>query len=174
MKQVIIGSVITIICIIFGTVCISQCVNANIEWTNDIGYAWDLADKSSTLAEKSKYIDEFIFNLKESKHNKYGALVYKTRSYDFDLNLKALETLGERLHEIQKIDVNSFAYQTAIQQITAQEQGEAQEMIKVLYGAWVIDNYWWAFYVVQLWVWILIAILGCVAFVLFAFGFSDL
>ena len=174
MGKITVGLISAIVCIVFGTLCVAQCVNENIEWTNDIGYAWGLAEKSSTLAEKSKYIDEFIVNLKESKHNEYGALVYRTRSYNFDLNLKALETLSKRLHEIQKIDVNSFAYQTAIQQITAQEQGEAQAMIGVLHNAWVLDNYWWAFYVVQIWVWVLISILLCVSFACLFFGFTDL
>jgi hypothetical protein len=52
------------------------------------------------------------------------------------------------LDEIQKMNVASFEYQTAIQQITAQEQGEAQAMLEVFSGIWWKNNY------IFLWEWI--------------------
>jgi len=151
--KLVVGIVPFVIVSIFCAISINQCVSAKLEWDNDIGYTWSLADKSSTLAEKSRYIDEFIAKLKDIPHAKNGALVWKTRENNYDLNLKALESLGERLREVQKLDVNSFAYQTAIQQITAQEQGEAQTMLAVLHDSWVIENYWWSFTVVKIWLW---------------------
>jgi hypothetical protein len=150
-------AVVSIFCI----VSIGQCVSAKLDWDNNIGYTWNMADKSSTLTEKSKYIDEFIAKLKDAPHAKNGALVWKTRDNAYDLNLQALETLGKRLREIQTIDINSFAYQTAIQQITAQEQGEAKNMIDKLYGAWVIENYLWAFEVIMIWLWSIWGVLIC-------------
>ena len=46
------------------------------------------------------------------------------------------------------MNVASFEYQTAIQQITAQEQGEAQAMLEVFSGIWWKNNY------IFLWDWI--------------------
>jgi len=41
------------------------------------------------------------------------------------------------------MDINSFAYQTAIKQITEQEQGEADKMLAVLEGCWLKVNHYW-------------------------------
>ena len=46
------------------------------------------------------------------------------------------------------MNVASFEYQTAIQQITAQEQGEAQAMLEVFSGIWWKNNY------IFLWEWV--------------------
>jgi len=138
---------------LFCIISIGQCITAKLKWDNDVGYLWNMADKSSTLAGKSKYINEFIIALKDLPHEENAAIFWKTRDNNFDLNLQALQTLGNRLHEVQKLDINSFAYQTAIQQITEQEQGEAAEMVGTLRGAWVLNQYWWAFNTVIIWVW---------------------
>lgn len=169
MVRIIVCSALILFVAIFCAVSISQCVSASMEWNERVGYAWDMADKSSTLTEKSKYIDEYISRLKDVEHEEYGAIVYKIKSNRYDLNLKALETLGQRLKQVQKLDVNSFAYQTAIQQITAQEQGEAQNMIKVFYNAFILKKYWWAFSTVQAWVWVIFTIvfLVCGTIILF-------
>lgn len=39
------------------------------------------------------------------------------------------------------MDANSFQYNTAIQQITQQEQGEAIDMLSVFQGCWYKENY---------------------------------
>ncbi|MGA2260035.1 MAG: hypothetical protein ABSH28_01220 [Acidobacteriota bacterium] len=53
------------------------------------------------------------------------------------------------MHQIQTMDITSFQYQTAIQQITAQEQGEADKLIGELKGLWWKENHFW------LWNWVL-------------------
>ena len=110
---------------------------------------WELADKSSTIPEKSKYITKFVEVLeKQELEGSYNALFLKTPTNSFDKNLAALKSLQERLIEIQTMDVRSFEYQTAIQQITGQEQGEANEMLGELQGAWMLKNYF------LLWDWV--------------------
>jgi hypothetical protein len=66
----------------------------------------------------------------------------------FDMNFDALKTLQVRLHEIEKMDITSFQYQTAIQQITSQEQGDAMSMLTVFEGTWFKENHF------LLWGWV--------------------
>jgi len=109
---------------------------------NEISSYWDLADKASTIKQKSIYVDKFVFSLENyGMSGKYNAIFFKTPNNSFDYNIVALKTLQQRLHEIQKMDITSFQYQTAIQQITQQEQGEAYQMIKVFKGIWWKENY---------------------------------
>lgn len=113
-----------------------------MKYDREIGSYWALADRASTLPQKSVYIDKFV-NALENRGlaGKYDAIFYPRLSNSFDANLEALKSFQTRLREIQGMDVKSFAYQTAIQQITAQEQGEAREMLSVFQGVWWKDNY---------------------------------
>jgi len=118
-------------------------VSVYYEYEAKIGCYWDLADKASTLSQKSKYIDSFVNALDSS--NLFGindALFFPTPSNSFDSNFEALKSLQKRLHDIDGIDENSFAYQAAIQQITSQEQGEALNMLEVIRSCWVKKNYY--------------------------------
>lgn len=124
MKRVI-GSIFIVLSFIMFFMQIKGCIVKDYEYQNKIEYAWNLADKSSTLSEKSKYIEEFVTNIKKEKFAANNAVLFKTKDNSFVYNLLAVESLNKRLKEISKMDETSFAYQTAIQQITAQEQGEA-------------------------------------------------
>jgi hypothetical protein len=53
------------------------------------------------------------------------------------------------LNEVQGMDVTSFAYQTSIQQITQQEQGEADHLMETLAGGWKLHGGYW-----YVWDWI--------------------
>lgn len=120
------------------------------EYNNKFSSYWELADKSSTIEEKSKYINLFVeaFEKQDDLAGQYNAIFYKTPTESFDKNLQALKSLQQRLDEIKTMDIKSFEYQTAIQQITAQEQGEAGSMLHTLEGTWVKQNYF------LLWNWI--------------------
>jgi hypothetical protein len=75
----------------------------------------------------------------------------------------ALKSLQGRMHQIQSMDEQSFAYQTAIQQITAQEQGEAAHLTDTFEGCWYLRNY------SALWQWHdLLVWLGIVVWVVFS------
>lgn len=112
---------------------------------------WNLADKASTIEQKSLYINKFVEVIENSEmKNQYNAVFLQTPNNSFDYNLEALKSLQKRLNEIKKIDITSFQYQTAIQQITAQEQGEAKEMMEVFKGIWWKTNHFF------LWGWVLI------------------
>lgn len=118
---------------------------------------WNLADKSSTIADKAMHIDNFVEALsKENLKEEYNAIVFKTPNNSFDGNFDALKSLQKRLYEIKDMDVSSFEYQTAIQQITEQEQGGAEEMIGTLRGVWFKVN----FPIVWMWNCIGLVILG--------------
>lgn len=119
-------------------------VQADYHYENDFKANWDLADKSSTIAQKSEYIDKFVEALDNSGlHGTNDALIWKTNNNSFDTNFKALKSLQSRLDEIKGMDESSLAYQTAIQQITAQEQGQADEMLSVFEGCWTKVHYYW-------------------------------
>lgn len=122
---------------------------AKHEYVDEIRCYWDLSIKSSTIEEKSKYVDEFVTVLENSGfEGKHNVLFYPNKNNSFDYNLKCLKSLQGRLHDIQHMDINSFEYQAAIQQITAQEQGQAGNMLYVFKGIWWKHNYF------LLWNWV--------------------
>lgn len=117
-------------------------VKSNYEYNRKYESYWSLADKSSSIPKKSELVDKFVTALEKSDlHGKYDAVFLETPDNSFDENLTALKTLQTRLHEIKTMDVTSFQYQSAIQQITAQEQGEAHNMLSVFSGVWEKENY---------------------------------
>jgi len=106
---------------------------------------WELADKSSTIPAKQQYITQFLTALKVGETNgvfaDYDATWLKTPNNSFAANIKAIQTLSDRLTQIQDMDPASFQYNTAIQQITAQEQGEAHRMLAVFEGCYDRECY---------------------------------
>jgi hypothetical protein len=120
---------------------------ANARYMCEYLYHWKLADKASTIAAKQKEIHAFVEVLEKGDEKgefaKNNAVFFPTPDNAFANNLEMLKTLEQRLGEIQAMDPKSFEYNTAIQQITAQEQGEAHEMLRVLDGCWTLQNYWW-------------------------------
>lgn len=144
MKSLIFGWVVVLIWL---TINIVSEIRKSYTYTNEFGSYWELADKSSTIEEKSKYINLFVEAFEKSGlQGEYNAVFYKTPTVSFDKNLLALKSLQQRLEEIKTMDIRSFEYQTAMQQITAQEQGEARDMLDVLQGCWTKNNYflYWA------------------------------
>lgn len=106
---------------------------------------WELADKSSTIPAKQKYIEQFSEALQHGyasgEFASHNAIWLQTPNNAFEANLDALRSLAERLQQIQGMSPNSFEYNTAIQQITAQEQGEAKAMTGVFGGCYELANY---------------------------------
>ena len=106
---------------------------------------WNLADKSSTIATKQEKIRAFVDAIEEGnskgEFSSHNAIFFTTPDNELLSNLKMLKTLDQRLSEIREMDVKSFEYNTAIQQITAQEQGEAHKMTVIFEGCWVLKNY---------------------------------
>lgn len=145
------GMIVTFIGIIWLSIVIFTGVMGWYEYKKLYSSYWSLAEKQSSIEEKSFYIDKFFRALQvSSMHGQYNAVFLKTPNNSFDMNLEALKSLQVRLNEIKKMDVSSFQYQTAIQQITAQEQGEAKNMLNVFSGVWWKTNH------IMLWNWICI------------------
>ena len=116
-------------------------VYSNWQFENTILSNWNLADKSSTIVEKSRYVTAFVEVLdKSGLQGKHNAVFLKTPDNSFDNNVEAIRSLQKRLEEIDEMDVKSFEYQTAIQQITQQEQGEAGRILSVIRGVWMKEN----------------------------------
>ena len=137
-----VGVIWLVVMIFFATI-------GNYHYERDYESYWNLAEKASTIQQKAVYIDKFVSGFKDKGfEGDYNAVFFKTPDNSFDKNLEALQSLKTRLDEIQKMNVASFEYQTAIQQITAQEQGEAQSMLDVFSGIWWKNNY------IFLWDWI--------------------
>ncbi len=129
---------------------IASYVTHDYQWNNKYLYAWDLGVKQSTLAGKSQYISEFTDTIKEHRADfaEYNAIFLKTPNNSFEKNLEALNTLCIRMKEIQEMDPTSFQYNTAIEQITRQEQDEAIDMIMVFKGCWFLKH------CIYLWRWV--------------------
>lgn len=120
-------------------------VSSSYQYENQYAQLWNLADKSSTIKAKQQYIGEFVKALEAGKEQgafaTHNAVWLKTPDNSFDSNLAALKTLADRLTEIQKMDPSSFEYNTTMQQITGQEQGEAAPMLKVFEGCYQLENF---------------------------------
>lgn len=138
--------------IFFSVILIYGQISAKYNYQKRYSYHWHLADKSSTILAKEIHINAFVKSLKDGKDrgdfSENNAIFLKTPDNSFDANYDAVLTLASRLNEIQKMDPKSFEYNTAIQQITAQEQGEAEKLMSVFYGCYTLSNY---FYI---WGWI--------------------
>ena len=119
---------------------------------------WSLADKSSTLEAKSVYIGQFVDKLNNSRQgfSDYNAVFLPTPDNSFDKNFEALVSLRDRLKTISLMNESDFAYQTAIQQITAQEQGQATEMLQVFKGCYFLRSY------PLLWNWYMLIVVGLI------------
>lgn len=106
---------------------------------------WELADKSSTIPAKQQYISKFVSALEAGYANgefsRHDAIWLTTPNNSFEANLTALKSLASRLEEIQGMNPSSFEYNTAIQQITAQEQGESRQLLNVINGCYELKNY---------------------------------
>lgn len=119
---------------------------SQVAWETGYLQYWVQADRSSTIEAKSENVDKFIAALESGNSRQQFAefnaiFLKKTAPNSFASNMVALKSLGERLHEIRHMDAKSFEYNTAIQQITQQEQGEASEMIKVFQGCYDLSQW---------------------------------
>jgi len=126
---------------------IRGCVRVNYEWENKYGSFWELADRSSTLEAKANYINLFVQAIESNKNDfaEYNAIYYPTLQNKTQNNIEALKTLQKRLSEIKKMKSDSFEYNQAIQQITAQEQDDAKLLISDISGSWFLQShkmYW--------------------------------
>lgn len=148
--KVVVASVLIGLTVIMGYTQIRGCIVSDYRFEKQYLYAWNLADKSSTIEAKAKYISEFVGVIQSNKtdFSAYNAMWMETPDNSFENNLEALVTLKNRLAEIQKMDVKSFEYQTAIQQITAQEQGEATKLITTIKECWIKEKY------ISVWNWV--------------------
>lgn len=136
-------SIITILLVVFAGLWIKAEVTAGYEYSNTIGSYWDLSDKASTLQQKSTYLDKYVAALEQpGAFAPFDATIFQTPDNSFEQNMVALKSLQGRMHQIQGMDEQSFAYQTAIQQITAQEQGEAHLLTGTLEGCWYLQNHY--------------------------------
>lgn len=116
-------------------------VLADYELDKSIGSYWELSVKASTLDAKAQYLDQFVKAVDDAHLSGNNALFLKTPDNSFEQNVAVLKTLQNRMNEIKGMDVTSFAYQQAIQQITAQEQGEATKLLGVIAGVWYLQHH---------------------------------
>ncbi len=123
-------------------------VLADYDYSKQIESYWALAEKASTIQQKSAYLDRFVAALEATQLAENNALFLKTPDNNVSHNMTALKSLQGRMHEIIRMDPSSFQYQQAMYQITAQEQGEAKEMLQVFSGAWWLEHH------LFLWAWI--------------------
>lgn len=132
---------------------------ADYKYTKDYMSNWNLADKSSTLQTKADYISKFVTTIETNRNDfaDYDAIFLQTNDNSFEYNLQAVKTLNDRLKQVSQMNESSFEYQTAMQQITGQEMGEAHQMLNVIESTWYLKNYPF------LWGWIaVIGILGII------------
>jgi len=160
----VLGIVLTSVSVVWAIAVIFIGIFGHYNYNRDYQSSWDLAEKASTIPQKLEYIQQFVNVLEVSPmRGKHDALFFPTPDNSFEENLKALKSLQSRLIEIREMNPNSFEYNTAIQQITGQEQGEAQEMLSIFSGTWWIVNHFF------LWNWVCVVHL-CLILIMFIFG----
>jgi hypothetical protein len=123
-------------------------VLADYEYSNSIESYWKLSEKASSLEVKTDYLNKFVAAVESQHLSGNDALFLRTPDNSVEQNMIALHSLQSRMNEIRGMDVQSFAYQQAIQQITAQEQGEAEHLLGVIEGRWYLEHH------ILLWDWI--------------------
>jgi hypothetical protein len=92
--------------------------------------------KVSTLNQKAISLDNYWMALEYSGVSGSNALVFEAPNNSYEQNMVVLKSLQTRMHEIQ-----SFRYQQAISQITAQEQGRADDRLATFRGIWFRSNH---------------------------------
>lgn len=131
---------------IFGLILVSYIgfgVKAWGEYESQYGYNWTMAVNSSTLDKKSYYVDKYIQTIEESGefNGKSAAILVKTPAEAYENNLASLKDLQSRLKEIKSVDIKSFEYQTAIQQITEQIITNENRNTLNIQHMWFINHY---------------------------------
>jgi len=108
-------------------------ISIDYAYSNEFESHWNLGVKASTIQLKRENIKKFYDNIISHKHQfrDSSAVFMRTPDNSLDQNLVALKSLVDRLDKISGMDENSLAYQTAMQQITGQEQDEASSMLRV-------------------------------------------
>jgi len=114
---------------------------ASYIYSVSFGSSWDLADRASSIEQKQVMIHQFYTQLESASLSEYNALIFKTPENNCGNNMIALSSLDKRLGEIRNLDPEGFAYQTAMQQITEQEQGQADALTSTLKGCWTLKHY---------------------------------
>ena len=153
------GIIIVILGILWGIMLGINQYKADIQWNEAAGKYWTLADRASTLEAKRTNINLFVSAIdKLNLKGTHNTIFFEQELNGFDANFTALKTLQTRLAEMNGMDQNSMAYQQAIQQITAQEQGDAEEMIGNIYGCWMKDQHMLLFGCVVGWLWLAVII----------------
>ena len=160
-----IGIVLLSLALLMSVIVIVILIQAEYSFNTNFKSYWELSDRSSTLSAKEQYINQFVDALQKNrdKFEDYDAVFLKTPQNSFDNNLKAVITLRDRLKDIQQMNETSFEYQTAIQQITAQEQGEADAMMSDIQGCYFLKSYpfiWDWFMIIELLIVVIMTILG--------------
>lgn len=140
----VLGSFFIALAAIMVVVGIWAMVDEGYQWSNGYESYWTLSDRSSTLQAKSGYIDQFVTALQGAGFNgEYDALWLKTPENSCDTNVAAVVSLQSRLHNALNMDESSMAYQQEIQQITAQEQGDAGDMMNTLNDCYDKVHWYW-------------------------------
>jgi len=140
----------TVVGVIWGVLLIVYSFYASYQYNNKIYSYWNLSVKASTLSLKSQYLDQFVGALQDAKLSGNDALFFKTPDNSYAENFATLQSLQQRFHEVEAMDPTSFQYSQSIQQITAQEQDGAGDMLEVFRGVWYLNHY------PLLWNWVLI------------------
>lgn len=119
-------------------------ITSSYLFERDYSSLWYLGEKASTIEAKEKFVDAFYNALKtgqeQGKFAEWSAIWLKTPKNNFSTNLIVLSSLKQRLGEIKGMNPNSFEYNTAIQQITAQEQRDSG-MIHLFKECYQLQNY---------------------------------
>jgi hypothetical protein len=129
MKNFIGGLIVSLAILFCVVIWIPHIVGDSNERLNDLTGYWELADKGSSIIMKSDNIDKYVAAIERLKLNEgYSGIILHNFSNNMSNNYDAIKSLQTRLHQIKSLDVQSMAYQVAMQQLTSQEWGQAEKL----------------------------------------------
>lgn len=97
-------------------------IPTNYEYDLSIGSFFELSDKASKLDVKLVYLKQYAAALENAGLDTGQTTVFfPTRETSLEENYRVLSSLVTRMEEISGMEIDSFQYQTAMQQITENE-----------------------------------------------------
>lgn len=119
------------------------------KYDTDFGANWQLSKSAATIEQKSIYIDKFVQDIEKGGfEGKFDAIFNPNDNNSYEQNLIVLKTLQQRLHELKILPMTSFDYNTALQQLTVQQDRISNNMIYTFSGIWYKEHHF------LLWNWI--------------------
>lgn len=149
-EWIIVIAIMAILAILLG-VAVNGAYQQNVwgyQYQNDVQQYFEKADRSATLKDKAQAFDQYVVALEKENltQGKSTMWPWPHATSDLGYNFQIVKTLQTRLHEVQNIDPNSYAYADQNRQIIQEFCWFPNEPFEYAYlmhhGIWVYGEAW--------------------------------